>query len=211
MPESRPTGMIGTQRKDEIGRRSQYMAGIILAVLPLVSFLAQYVLSLRAGTYQLFFHHLTVMVVDWVFVPLNFFVVRVIEWRRGGRLYLIMCVSAMLNILTHAFWQYTLSDPGHMITKTGIFLPAGWVHLAFSIMETVLLIAFVFCRNPNATGIGIVTTLATIYFITMGICGYAMHNGFMVSDVIVVICGLFLVLVYPRLVRSTCVPIRQEH
>jgi hypothetical protein len=36
----------------------------------------------------------------------------------------------------------------------------------------------------------------------MGICGYAMHNGFMASDVIVFICGLFFVLFYPRLVRA---------
>jgi hypothetical protein len=202
MPDSLPTGIIATQRVTELSRRAYQIVGIILALLPPVSFLAQYVFSLRAGTYHVLFHHLTVMVVDWVFIPFNFFVVRVIEWRRGGRLYLIMCISVILNLLTHAFWQYNGSDLGHMITKTGIVLPAGWVHLAFSIMETGLLLAFVFCCKTNAKENWIVTILATIYFLTMGICGYAMHNGFIVSDVIVFVCGLFFVLFYPRLVRG---------
>ena len=202
MPDSLPIGTIASQRGNEPPRQSHQTAEIILALLPLASFLCQYVFSLRAGTCQVLFHHLTVMVVDWAFVPFNFFVVRVIEWRRGARLYLIMCISVLLNLLTHAFWQYNGLDLGHMITKAGIVLPAGWVHLAFSILETVLLVAFVFCRKAKAPGIGIATIFATIYFLTMGICGYAMHNGFMVSDVIVFICGLFFVLIYPRLVRG---------
>lgn len=189
--------MVASQQENELPRRSDQMAGIVLAVLPIASFICQYLFSLRAGTCQILFHHLTVMVVDWVFVPFNIFVVRVIEWRRGGRLYLIMCASVILNLLTQAFWQYSGSDLGHMITKAGVVLPAGWVHLAFSIAETVLLAAFVFCRKAGAKGIGIVTILATIYFVTMGICGYIMHKGFIVSDVILFFCGIFFVLVYP--------------
>lgn len=154
MSDSFPIPMIAAHQKNEL--RSQQIAGVILALLPLASFLGQYVFSLRAGTAQILFHHLTVMVVDWVFVPFNFFVIRVIEWRRGGRLFFIMCISVMLNLLTHAFWQYNGSDLGHMITKTGIVLPAGWVHLAFSIVETGLLFAFVFCRKTGAKEIRVV-------------------------------------------------------
>lgn len=176
-------------------------SSIVVALFPVVSFLSQYVLSIRSGTQQFFFHHLTVMVVDWVFVPFNFFVVRIIDWRRGGRLYLIMCISVVLNVLTHAFWQYHGEDPGHMITKAEVVLPAGWVHLAFSIVETVLLVAFVFCRKAaDASGLRVVTVLATVYFLTMGVCGYLMHAGFIISDVIVFSSGLFFALVYPRLI-----------
>lgn len=183
----------------------QLIASILLALLPAVSFLSQYVLSLRAGTQQFLFHHLTVMVVDWVFVPFNFFVVRVIDWRRGGRLYLIACISVILNVLTHAFWQYNGLDLGHMITKTEVVLPAGWVHIGFSIMEMVLLVAFVFCRKVSASGLGVASMLATAYFLTMGICGYVMHQSFILSDVIVFVSGLFFVLVYPRLVSRRVV------
>jgi hypothetical protein len=178
----------------------EQLSSILLALLPAASFLVQYVLSLRAGTQQILLHHLTVTIVDWVFVPFNFFAVPVIDWRRGGRLYLIACISVVLNVLTHAFWQYNGLDPGHMITKTEVVLPAGWVHLAFSILEMVLLVAFVFCRKPGASRLGVVTALATIYFLTMGICGYIMHQGFIISDVIVFVGGLFFVLVYPRVV-----------
>lgn len=179
---------------------SRQATGILLALLPVASFLAQYLLSVRAGTQHALFHHLTVMVVDWAFVPFNFFVVRVIDWREGKKLYLIFCISVALNALTHAYWQYNGLDFGHMITSGGIVLPAGWVHLTFSTLEMVLLVAFIFCRDWQASA-GWPTAFATLYFITMGICGYVMHGRFIASDLIVFVSGLFFVLVYPRFVQ----------
>jgi len=173
----------------------------LLALLPFASFISQYALSVRAGTQQIFLHHPTIMVADWIFVPFNFFVVRAIDWRRGGRLFLIAGLSVMLNVLVHAFWQYNGLDAGHMITKTGIILPAGWVHLAFSIIETMLLVAFVFCRRVDALGLKVITILAAAYLLTDGIFGYTIHHGFIISDVVVLVSGIFFVLVYPRLVR----------
>jgi hypothetical protein len=179
--------------------RNDNLTGALLASLPVVSFLVQYVLSLHTGTLHLMFRHLTVMVVDWVFVPFNFFAIQVIDWRRGGRLYVIACISIVLNVLTHAYWQYNGLDLGHMITPAGIVLPAGWVHLVYSTMQMVLLVAFVFCRKPDPTGVRIATTFATLYFVTMGICGYVMHHGFILSDVVVSMTGLLFVLIYPTM------------
>lgn len=176
-----------------------FIAAIFLAALPVGSFFGQYLLSLQAGTQQVLLHHLTVMVVDWVFVPFNYFVVRVIDWRRGGRIYLIVIVSVILNLLTHAFWQYNGLDFGHMITKSGVVLPAGWIHLAFSILQMVLLVCFVFCRRSDASHLKLVTVIAVVYFVAMGICGYVMHDGFIVSDIAVSLGGLFFVLIYPKL------------
>src|ERR1035441_4085982 len=124
------------------------LSGVLLALLPALSFVAQYLLSVRQGTQSLMARHLTVMIVDWVFIPFNFVVARVIDWRRGGRIYVIACVSLALNVLTYSYWQYNGIDLGHMITKSGVVLPAGWVHLVFSTLEMVLLVAFVFCRRP---------------------------------------------------------------
>ena len=56
---------------------------ILMAGLPSVSFLGQLVFSCKSGTQHMMYHHLTVMVVDWVFVPFNYFVVYVIDWRKG--------------------------------------------------------------------------------------------------------------------------------
>ena len=183
----------------EMAEQQHWVIGILAALLPVVSFLTQYILSMRAGTQQFLFHHLTVMIVDWVFVPFNFFVVRVIDWRKGGTLYVIACISVVLNALTHAYWQYNGLDLGHMITKSGFVLPAGWVHVAFSTVQMILLVGFVFCRKSGAVGTPAATTFAVIYFLTMGACGYAMHGRFILSDVIVFVSGLFFVLVYPRI------------
>jgi hypothetical protein len=176
-----------------------HISAILLALLPAASFLAQLVLSYRAGTQGVLFHHLTVMVADWVFVPFNFLVVSTIEWRRGGRLYVIACASIVLNVFTHAFWQYNGLDPGHMITQTGVVLPAGWVHLTFSTLEMILLVAFVFCRKSNASRVGVTTAIAVTYFSAMCACGYIIHHGFIVSDVSVFLSGLFFTLIYPRI------------
>jgi hypothetical protein len=189
--------------KKVIGGQDQsasYIAAVLLALLPVASFLAQYLFSVRSGTQQFMMKHLTVMIVDWVFVPFNFFVVRVIDWRRGGAIYVIASISVILNVLTHAFWQYNRLDFGHMITQVGVVLPAGWVHLAFSSLEMTLLVAFVFCRNA-AADVRVTTILAVVYFILMGACAYKMHHAFIVSDVVTFLSGLFFVLIYPVLSR----------
>jgi len=183
---------------DDEDKPSTLLVGVLLALLPVTSFVSQYALSVRAGTQQLLFHHPTVMIVDWIFVPFNYFVYRLIDWQRGKRLFVITVASVTLNIITHAFWQYNGIDPGHMITKTQIVLPAGWVHLAFSILEMTLLAAFVFCRKIDESGLT-TTVLAAVYFVAMGVCGYAIHHGFIASDVIVFLSGLFFILAYPRL------------
>lgn len=171
---------------------------ISLALLPFFSFFLQYVYSIEAGTEQILFHHSTVMIVDWIFIPFNFWVVSTINWKQGGKIYLMVMISVILNIITHAFWQYNKVDPGHMITNSGIFLPAGWVHLAFSTLETILLFAFVFCRKSGASKIKLVTIFASIYFLAMGISGYIIQHKIALSDVIVAVSGLFFVLIYPR-------------
>ena len=99
----------------------------------------------RATLRAEFFRHFTCAYVDWLFVPFNLVVVRIIDWRRGGALLLIVLVSVIANIIAHATWQYYGIDGGHMISRgTQTVLPAGWVHLGFSIIETTLILAFVF-------------------------------------------------------------------
>lgn len=180
-------------------------AAVALASLPLLSFLLQWVFSHEAGTLPVMMRHPTVMIVDWVFVPFNYFVVSVIDWRRGAALYVITVCSVMLNVATHAYWQRYQLDPGHMILANGVTLPAGWAHLSFSILQMVLLVAFVFCRKPAASHLRTATTFALLYFVTMGIAGYVIQGRFILSDAIVSLGGIFLVLFYPRIA-----PLRQE-
>lgn len=185
---------------DNSDEASMRVLGAVLACFPILSFGAQYLFSVRAGTQGLMFRHLTVTFVDWIFVPFNYFVARAIDWTRGVRIYLLLCGSTVLAIVGTAYWQQNALDPGHMITRDGVMLSAGWAHLAFSIVEMSLLAAFVFCRIESAAGHQIIlTVLATGYFVAMGACGFAMHHRLVMSDAIAVALGLFFVLAYPRL------------
>ncbi len=192
------TGDITKQPAVDSVERSRN-GGALLALLPVISFFAQYAFSRRVGTDQLLLHHPTLALVDWIFVPFNFLVPRIIDWTKGVKLYLIVCASVILNVLAHATWQYGGLDLGHMITKNGVLLPAGWVHLVFSILETVLFAAFVFCRKRDAPNLIAATTLIVIYFVGMGVAAYWIHHGFIIGDVIVYVSGLFFVLAYPGL------------
>ena len=184
------------------GEMALWAAGIVLSLLPVASFVVQCTMSIRHGTESQFFRHFTVAYVDWVFVPFNLVVVRIIDWRRGAAISLATVVSVIFNIAGHAIWQYHGTDGGHMITPEQVVLPAGWVHLGFSIIEGSLILAFVFARKPFPPFTKIATTLAVAYFVGAGVSGYAMNHGFIVTDAIMVSTGIFLVVLYPRLMAG---------
>ena len=161
-------------------------------------------LSVQSHTQSEFFRHFTCAYVDWLFVPFNLVVVRVIDWRRGVALMLIVLVSVIANICAHATWQYYGIDGGHMISRgTQTVLPAGWVHLGFSIIETTLILAFAFISRPRQPLARIAAGLALAFFLATGVSGYVIHHGFITTDVIVVWSGTALVVVYPWLRRRT--------
>lgn len=180
----------------------EWTAGALLALLPVVSFLSQYLLSIQAGTEAFLFQHFTITIVDWIFVPFNLIVVRVIDWHRGAAIYAVSFISVVLNVTEHAFWQYTLLDGGHMITQEHVVLPAGWAHVIFSTVQTSLFAAFIFARRPCFPYDGIASFLAIGYLLGAGVSGYFMNNGFMITDVLMVVIGLFLVIVYPIMIRG---------
>ncbi|HWG18504.1 MAG TPA: hypothetical protein VN678_11615 [Acidobacteriaceae bacterium] len=168
----------------------------ILASLPVFSFLGQFLFSRRDGTLSLMLHHPTVTYVDWVLVPFNFFAAKVIDWRKGVAIFIIALVSTCLTLATHALWQVQRLDPGHMITKTGVLLPAGWVHIGFSIAEMALLCAFVFCRRENNA---VALWWSTIYFVAMFAAGTWIHHRVVLSDGCVFASGLVFLYVYPAI------------
>ncbi len=186
---------------DQDGRRSRF-PGILLAFLPVVSFALQYVLSIRAGTVEAFWRHFTVVWADWAFVPFNFVVARTINWKRGGVLFAAILISVPLNVAAHANWQYSLADGGHMVTWGYVVLPAGWVHLAFSTIQMVLVLAFVFARVPSKPAVAIASIAAVVYFVLAGVGSYLMHRRIVATDWITFAGGLLLVLGYPRCAMS---------
>ena len=173
----------------------------VLATFPILSFVGQYYFSAHAGTLPLMLRHPTVMYADWIFIPFNFLVARIIDWKRGLTIYVIVVVATCLVIATHALWQVQGTDPGHMITKGGVVLGAGWIHIAFSIVEMVLLVAFVFCRKSQASLMRPATGLATVDFLAMAVCGYWIHHRIILSDACVFVGGMFFLFAFPMLSR----------
>ena len=196
---------VRSERNEHVVERLGLLAQCLL---PVASFILQYALSVQSHTQAQFFRHFTCAYVDWLFVPFNLVVVRIIDWRRGGSLLLIVLVSVIANIIAHATWQYYGIDGGHMISRgTQTVLPAGWVHLGFSIIETTLILAFVFIRRPRKPFTRIATVLALTFFLAAGVSGYVINHGFITTDVIVVWSGTALVAVYPwvrRRVSERC-------
>ena len=186
--------------------------GLLLGCLPVASFILQYVLSVESATQAQFFRHYTCVYVDWVFVPFNLVVVRLIDWRRCKSLLLIVFVATIVNIGVHADWQYYGIDGGHMIARGArTVLPAGWAHLGFSIIETTLILAFVFIRRPRRPLTMIATVLALTFFLAAGVSGYVMNHGFIATDVIMVLGGTALVAVYPWVKRQALSRVRSVH
>lgn len=101
-------------------RNNVLVARVLLASMPIFSFVAQLILSRDLGRDGVFWRHPTVVYLDWLFVPFNFFVVRVIDWRRGARIFTISCSSIVLNAAAHAWWQVTNADAGHMISSSPV-------------------------------------------------------------------------------------------
>ncbi len=174
--------------------------GILLAAMPALSFGLQFWFSSEENTLPLLFGHYTVSYVDWLFVPFNFLVVYAVNWRHGGSLLVVMVFSLAVNAVTHAYWQYALvENPGHMFGRNHVILRAGWVHVCYGTIQMTLILAFLFVRQQSSRHSGLLTCVCVVYFISAGISGYVMNNGFMTADVIMVVLGLALTLIYPRL------------
>lgn len=173
--------------------------GITLGAMPALSFALQWRFSSQDNALPLLFSHYTVSYVDWVFVPFNFFVVYAVNWRRGGLLFLAMVFSVVFNVIAHAYWQYALvENTRHMFGREHLVLRSGWVHVGYATIQMTLLLAFLLVREPSSRYCALLTCLCVLYFISAGISGYFMNNGFMLTDVIMVSLGLVLTLVYPR-------------
>ena len=183
-----------------------WIAGVTLAAVPALSFLLQLFFSFRDDTLPLLFGNYTISYIDWVFVPFNFFVVYAVNWRRGGLLLFLMGLSLVLNICVHAYWQSArLDNAGHMI-QSGVVLDAGWVHLGYATIQTTLIGAYLFVREPSCRFCGLLTVLCLTYFFCGGVSGYILNNGFMITDVLMVTSGLACTFIYPRFAYAKLSP-----
>ncbi len=175
----------------ENGRQAPSQAAAnLMALLPVVSFAAQWYFSARAGTLPLMLRHWTVTAADWIFVPFNYLVIQTIDWKRGLSIFAAAAAALVANTWATAYWQANHLDLGHMITHSGVVLPAGWTHLVFASIETTLLVCLAFVRDPTRLRWHPADSAAAAYLVAMGICGRLIHGRFVLTDVAVSLGGL---------------------
>jgi hypothetical protein len=167
---------------------------IVSTLIPIISYIAQFYFSQIYGTETNLLRHNIVTIVDWLFIPINYFSIRSIDWRRGGVIFIASIMSAISGVLAHAYWQYYNIDGGHMISPQGVILPAGWAHLSFTIIETEILILSVLCRKHTSRFAGLVSILIFMYFFISFIFGYLSHMAVTIGDFLLLTCGVLVVL-----------------
>jgi hypothetical protein len=178
----------------------------LLAALPVVSVAVQFVCARAQGTTELLLRHHTITVVDLAFIPFNYFAARDIDWRRGAGLFGLSAVAVVANVATHAYWQRHGIDPGHMIAATGVLLPAGWAHVAYSSLQMTVVLAFLFLRRPSERLYTAASLFAALYFLSAALSGYVMHSAVLLTDAVMTVSGLLTVAVLPVLLRRTAAP-----
>jgi hypothetical protein len=172
------------------------LARAAAALLPVLSFLAQWWCSSVAGTTPQFWQHWSVVAVDWLLVPINFLLIKSIDWRQGGWLYVASFLSVVGNISAHAWWQAHLLDVGHLIGPDHVTLAAGWIHLGFAIAEATLIGAYLLTRGTEQQRW--LDLLLCGYFLGIAAAGCAMHGRFTLTDVSLACAGVFFLYVWPR-------------
>jgi len=137
------------QRGDRHGGCLFWHPASALVLLPVVSWVLQWRLSVAGQTAEAFWSHSTVQLADWAFLLINPLIARGIDWSRGAILLAGAFAALVANVLVHWVWQMTGADPGHLISDEGVTLAAGWVHLCFATCESSLIVGWIICRRSD--------------------------------------------------------------
>ena len=166
----------------------------LFALIPVISFCAQYYFSRISGTEEYLFKHNIVCIADWILVFVNYFSIKTIDWSRGGIIFVSFVVSTIFGVLAHAYWQHYNIDGGHMITPQGVVLPAGWVHLVFTIVEATTITLFSICRKKESSHAKAASIFIFAYFAMSFVFGYFAHKALTIGDSLLLVCGFLIVL-----------------
>ena len=174
---------------------------LALAAVPIISFLTQLVFSSASGDLSAFFHHYTVVYIDFVFVPLNYLIWQNINWNKGKRIFVFSMIAFTLSCAVHYSWTLSGIDGGHMIQENGFVNPAGWVHIIFSAFEFCLMLLFLFdYKQSTKKVLFLIIVFILLYFISSLISSYYIHNTFLFEDILRVglACVVFVIYYWYR-------------
>ena len=178
-------------------KQTRNVFAIFMATIPILSFLFQLVFSYFDGNIPILLKNYTVTYVDFVFIPLNYFIIRAINWGNGRKIIIIFLLAFALSCVIHYNWSVNGTDPGHMFDPIGFTYPSGWVHVVFAAFEFCLMLLFIFCYSPvDKITLILITILLETYFIGSLIGGYFIRNKFIAEDIIRISLGCAVFIIY---------------
>ena len=122
------------------------LAGGILALFPLISWLLQFYLSKSKKELHLFKKHLPTYFMDWVFVPFNLFWVYTITFNIE-KFAILGLVSIIINYIGSKYYIKKHREekrPVHLFNiEDGKSSTAGHIHSVFSMVQMFLIFTFI--------------------------------------------------------------------
>jgi hypothetical protein len=174
------------------------LISILLALIPIYSWIGQYFFSKKDKLLNSFKKHWTCYCWDWIFVIINIFFVYSIEF--ANIIYVFLLVSILINLLSHHIWwkrNKIRKEKGHFFhIKTNKLNKAWIIHLIFSVIQLTILLSIVFLK-PIFPFILIEFLFIIIFWIFIILGSYKIHWKIETIDLIAFL--LLLTIIFYRL------------
>lgn len=171
--------------------------GLILALIPILSWFIQYLLSKREGKLNLFRKHLSVYYFDWIFVAFNFFWVYVVSFNFNFIMYSLL-ISFVATLLIHIFWKnlhLKEKKPVYMydFKKKKITLAGIW-HVFYHLIQLFLVILFLISDVSNVYSYLALFCLL-FFFVGATFSSRSIHGKVSMTDIPFLILGFLIIVV----------------
>ena len=171
--------------------------GLLLAMLPIISWIAHYNISKKEGNLDLFKRHPTIYYSDWTFVIFNLLWVYSAKILLGLHLslFLILIVFSVIAMIVWRKIEGEENNKRNLIFEFNkkIFTNTGWVHMAYFLIQGFLIIVFIFSNVKNIfVYLSLIPLL--IYFLLGVWASKRIHSKFVLMDKIYVFVGLLAIL-----------------
>jgi hypothetical protein len=149
---------------------------IILALLPIFSFLLQYFISNRNKKLKYFKELIPVMYLDWIFIPFNILVVYSIESVSRLVLWIALLTSFITNFSVHRYWYPRDGKPeSYWFCKKSIMSQMNVTHMVYSSLQTAIILIFIISNLKLIFGLA-ACILLMVYFIMRFPSSLIMHK-----------------------------------
>lgn len=171
---------------------------LILALVPIVFWSMQYYFSGKDNKLKLFRKHISCYYLDWLFVPFNLFLgLSIIFVPNISLLYLVL-FGLIVTYFIHVFWfrlhtrerieLYMFDIKKESITN------AGWSHIFFFLLESLLVIYFLLFSRLNLFSI-LALFFLFLFFASINYASRKIHRKSELSDTLFMILGIIVILI----------------